>query len=74
MSVSHSSEEIVERDHAPRLQIEYDIEIHGSDKKIELPFVMGVFADLSGKPAVALPPLSQRVRSSMSTSTTSIRT
>jgi len=63
MSVSHSSEKIVERDHAPRVQIEYDIEFHGSDKKVEkveLPFVMGVFADLSGKPSVALPPLSQR--------------
>jgi type VI secretion system protein ImpC len=63
MSVSHSSKKIVERDHALRVQIEYDIDAHGSDKKVEkveLPFVMGVLADLSGKPLEALPPVSQR--------------
>ena len=29
-------------------------------KKVQLPFVMGVMADLSGKPAEALPPVSER--------------
>nr|WP_218884078.1 type VI secretion system contractile sheath small subunit [Burkholderia guangdongensis] len=33
---------------APRVQIEYDVEIYGSQKKVELPFVAGVMADLSG--------------------------
>ena len=66
MSVSHSTKKIVERDRASRLQIEYDIEVRGSNKtvekveKFELPFVMGVLADLSGKPIEALPPVSQR--------------
>jgi type VI secretion system protein ImpB len=40
------------------VQIEYDVELYGAEKKIQLPFVMGVLADLSGKsteppPAVA---------------------
>ncbi|MDN7638818.1 type VI secretion system contractile sheath small subunit [Burkholderia cepacia] len=33
---------------APRVQIEYDVEVYGSQKKVELPFVAGVMADLSG--------------------------
>ncbi|WP_174246481.1 type VI secretion system contractile sheath large subunit [Burkholderia sp. L27(2015)] len=63
MSVSHGMKKIVEHNRAPRLQIEYDIEVHGANKtveKVELPFVMGVLADLSGKPIEALPPVSQR--------------
>jgi type VI secretion system protein ImpC len=63
MSVSHRSKKVIERDRAPRVQIEYDIEVRGSDKKVEkveLPFVMGVLADLSGKPIEALAPVSQR--------------
>ena len=44
----------------PRVQIEYEVEIYGSEKKIELPFVMGVLADLSGKPIEALPPVGER--------------
>jgi type VI secretion system protein ImpB len=42
------------------VQIEYDVEVYGSEKKIELPFVMGVMADLSGKPAEALPSVDDR--------------
>ncbi|MEX0631837.1 type VI secretion system contractile sheath small subunit [Serratia ureilytica] len=34
---------------APRVQIEYDVEIYGAERKIQLPFVMGVMADLVGK-------------------------
>ena len=41
----------IARNRAPRVQIEYDVEIYGAEKKIQLPFVMGVLADLSGKPA-----------------------
>jgi type VI secretion system protein ImpB len=42
------------------VQIEYDVELYGAEKQIQLPFVMGVLADLSGKPAEALPPVADR--------------
>ncbi|MFM9925128.1 type VI secretion system contractile sheath small subunit [Variovorax sp. H27-G14] len=58
--INNSSQKFIARNRAPRVQIEYDVEIYGSEKKIELPFVMGVLADLSGKPAQALPPVSER--------------
>ena len=45
-----SSQKFVARNRAPRVQIEYDVELYGAEKKVELPFVMGVMADLSGKP------------------------
>jgi len=50
----------VARNRAPRVQIEYDVELEGAEKKVELPFVMGVMADLSGKPAEALPSVGDR--------------
>ena len=55
-----SSQKFVARNRAPRVQIEYDVEIYGSEKKVQLPFVMGVMADLSGKPAEALPAVADR--------------
>lgn len=55
-----SSQKFIARNRAPRVQIEYDVEVYGAQKKIELPFVMGVMADLSGKPADALPPVADR--------------
>ncbi|HEV8541843.1 MAG TPA: type VI secretion system contractile sheath small subunit [Verrucomicrobiae bacterium] len=55
-----SSQKFVARNRAPRVQIEYDVELYGAEKKVELPFVMGVMADLSGKPAEALPPVGDR--------------
>jgi len=55
-----SSQKFIARNRAPRVQIEYDVEIYGSQKKIQLPFVMGVMADLSGKPAEALPAVADR--------------
>ncbi|MEA3082896.1 MAG: type secretion system protein ImpB [Paraburkholderia sp.] len=60
MSVSNSSQKFIARNRAPRVQIEYDVEVYGSEKKIELPFVMGVLADLSGKPVEVLPPVADR--------------
>ena len=45
-----SSQKFIARNRAPRVQIEYDVELYGAEKKIQLPFVMGVMADLSGKP------------------------
>jgi type VI secretion system protein ImpB len=55
-----SSQKFIARNRAPRVQIEYEVETYGSQKKVELPFVMGVMADLSGKPADPLPPVSDR--------------
>ncbi|SAK50962.1 type VI secretion system contractile sheath small subunit [Caballeronia ptereochthonis] len=55
-----SSQKFIARNRAPRVQIEYDVETYGSEKKVQLPFVMGVMADLSGKPAEPLPPVDQR--------------
>ncbi|WP_295585006.1 type VI secretion system contractile sheath small subunit [uncultured Lamprocystis sp.] len=55
-----SSQKFIARNRAPRVQIEYDVELYGAEKKVQLPFVMGVLADLSGKPAEALPPVADR--------------
>ena len=55
-----SSQKFIARNRAPRVQIEYDVEVYGAEKKIELPFVMGVMADLSGKPAEELPAVADR--------------
>ncbi|MCI0151588.1 type VI secretion system contractile sheath small subunit [Paraburkholderia sediminicola] len=60
MSASSSSQKFIARNRAPRVQIEYDVEVYGSEKKVELPFVMGVLADLSGKPVEPLPPMADR--------------
>jgi type VI secretion system protein ImpB len=55
-----SSQKFINRNRAPRVHIEYDVELYGAEKKIELPFIMGVMADLSGKPAEALPAVGDR--------------
>jgi type VI secretion system protein ImpB len=55
-----SSQKFIARNRAPRVQIEYDVELYGAEKKVQLPFVMGVLADLSGKPADELPPVDDR--------------
>src|SRR5215468_4089922 len=55
-----SSQKFIARNRAPRVQIEYDLELYGAEKKVNLPFVMGVMADLSGKPAEALAPVADR--------------
>src|SRR5581483_4578575 len=44
----------------PRVQITYDVETNGAMEKKELPFVVGVMADLSGQPKEALKPLKDR--------------
>ena len=44
-----SSQKFIARNRAPRVQIEYDVELYGAERKVNLPFVMGVMADLSGK-------------------------
>ncbi len=55
-----SSQKFIARNRAPRVQIEYDVETYGSEKKIQLPFVVGVMSDLSGKPTEPLPPVADR--------------
>ena len=55
-----SSQKFIARNRAPRVQIEYDVETYGSEKKVQLPFVVGVMADLSGKPAEPLPAVADR--------------
>ncbi len=44
----------------PRVQITYDVETLGAIEMKELPFVVGILADLSGKPEEALPPIKER--------------
>jgi type VI secretion system protein ImpB len=55
-----SSQKFIARNRAPRVQIEYEVELYGAQKKVQVPFVMGVMADLSGDPAEPLPPVDER--------------
>ena len=55
-----SSQKFIARNRAPRVQIEYDVELYGAQKKVQLPFVMGVMSDLSGKPEEPLAPVADR--------------
>src|SRR5216683_4438101 len=55
-----NSQKFIARNRAPRVQIEYDVELYGSEKKIQLPFIMGVMANLSGNPAEPLPDVAER--------------
>lgn len=57
---STSSQKFIGRNRPPRVQIEYDVEVYGSEKKIQLPFIVGVMADLSGKPVEPLPAIDER--------------
>jgi type VI secretion system protein ImpB len=55
-----SSQKFIARNRAPRVQIEYDVELYGAEKKVQLPFIMGVMSDLSGKPSDPLAPVAER--------------
>ena len=55
-----SSQKFIARNRAPRVQIEYDVELYGAQKKVQLPFVMGIMADLSGKSVEPLAPVADR--------------
>lgn len=50
----------LDRVRSPRVHITYDVETGGAIQMKELPFVMGVLADLSGKPDEPLPRLRDR--------------
>lgn len=58
--MAESSQKFIARNRAPRVQIEYDVELYGAQKKVQLPFVMGVMSDLSGKSNVEQPSVDDR--------------
>jgi type VI secretion system protein ImpB len=55
-----SGQKFIAKNRAPRVQIEYDVEVYGAQKKVQLPFVMGVMSDLSGKSAEPLAAVGDR--------------
>ena len=60
MPVIESTQHKLDRVRPPRVQITYDVEIGGAIELKELPFVVGVLGDFSGKPEEALPRLRDR--------------
>ena len=58
--MADSLQKWVGRNRPPRVQITYDVEIGDAMEKRELPLVVGVMADLMGKPASAPPKLKDR--------------
>jgi type VI secretion system protein ImpB len=58
--MADSSQKFIARNRAPRVQIEYDVELYGAEKKVQLPFVMGVMSDLAGKSEVEQPGIADR--------------
>jgi len=58
--MAESLQHKLDRVRRPRVQITYDVETGGAMKKVELPFVVGVLADLSGQPKEALKPIKER--------------
>lgn len=58
--MAESSQKWLLRNRPPRVKITYDVETGGAIERKELPFIMGVLADLSGKPAEALPAVKDR--------------
>ena len=56
-----SSQKFIGRNRPPRVQIEYDLELYGAEKQIQIPFVMGVMANLNGNVADSPPtPIEER--------------
>lgn len=55
-----SGQKFIRDNRAPRVQIEYEVELYGAEKSVQLPFVMGVMSDLSGNPADPLAPVAER--------------
>lgn len=60
MSSSKSGQRFIKENRAPRVHIEYEVETFGALQKVELPFVMGVMSDLSGKSHVEKKGLDKR--------------
>ena len=55
-----STQKKLSRVRPPRVQITYDVEVGDAIETKELPFVLGVLADLSGQPKEPLPKLKER--------------
>lgn len=58
--MARSSQKFIARNRPPRVQINYDVGLGNAVQARQLPFVIGVMADLSGSPAEALPPIVDR--------------
>ena len=58
--MSKSGQRVIAQNRKPRVHIEYEVETFGAKQKVELPFVMGVMSDLSGKSLVEKKPLDKR--------------
>ena len=55
-----STQHVLDRVRPPRVQITYDVEIGNAILMKELPYVIGIMADLSGMPEENLPPIKLR--------------
>jgi len=60
MAKKESLQHTLDRVRAPRVQITYDVEIGDTIEMKEIPFVVGVLGDFSGKPSEPLPKLKDR--------------
>src|SRR5581483_11934222 len=60
MPPSESTQHKLDRIRKPRVHLTYDVQIGDAIELKELPFVVGVLADLSGKPEEPLPKLKDR--------------
>jgi type VI secretion system protein ImpB len=58
--MSESTQHKLDRIRPPRVQITYDVHTGGASEKKELPLVVGIVADLSGKPEEPLPKVKDR--------------
>ena len=60
VTMPESRQHTLDRVRKPRVHITYDVEIGDAIEKKELPFVVGVLADLSGNPENPLPKMKNR--------------
>jgi type VI secretion system protein ImpB len=60
MAKKGGGQKFIARNRAPRVQVEYDLELYGAEKKVSLPFIAGVMGDFSGSPEEALEPVADR--------------
>lgn len=60
MASNKGGQRFIKENRAPRVHIEYEVETFGSRQKIEIPFVVGVLSDLSGKSNAEKKPLDKR--------------
>jgi type VI secretion system protein ImpB len=58
--MADSTQDKLKRIRPPRVHITYDVETGDAIEQKEIPFVVGVLSDLSGKPEDPLPPMKER--------------